>query len=80
MSDRARGNELGAAGWDAIMDALEGHTGLAVLNGCDQYKAILAGAITELDLEGSEAALAVGRFLPRSASTLTSLDLKYAFC
>jgi hypothetical protein len=60
----------------AITDALEGCTRLVALNGCDTYKEILAGAITELDLEGSEAAIAFGRFLPRSAATLKSLDIK----
>jgi hypothetical protein len=73
-----RGNEPGVAGWEAIMDVLKGCTGLTALNGCDKYREILAGSLTELDLEGTEAALAVGRFLPRSASTLTLLDLKWA--
>ena len=59
------------------MNVLERLTGLTSLNGCKKFQQILAGSIVELDLEGTEIALAIGRFLPRSASTITSLDLKY---
>jgi hypothetical protein len=59
------------------MDSLEKCTRLATLNGCEKYQEILSGSINQLDLEGSEVALAAGRSLDRSSSILTALDLKY---
>ena len=58
------------------MDALERCTGLTSLNGYDEYQDILDGGLLEFQDQGHELALAVGRFLPRSASTLTCLELK----
>ncbi len=58
------------------MDALEGCTGLTTLNGYDKFQGILDGGLAEFYDGGHELALAVGRFLPRSASTLTTLDLR----
>lgn len=58
------------------MDALERCTGLTSLNDYDEYQDILDGGLVEFQDQGHELALAVGRFLPRSASTLTCLELK----
>jgi len=68
---------VGAAGWTAIANALEGITSLTSLNGCALYPVIRAGGIAELQLEpATELCIAVARYLPRSASTLTKLDLR----
>jgi hypothetical protein len=69
-------NELGPAGWASVMTALERCTSLSSLNGCSQYLAIMLGGLTELDIHGYEIAPAVGPLLPRSAATLTALDLR----
>jgi hypothetical protein len=71
-----RGNKLGVAGWAAVTDALEAVTSLTSLNGCNQYAAIRAGGLREMNLGGMELGLWVGRFLERSASTLTKLDVR----
>ena len=68
---------MGPAGWTAIADALEAVTSLTSLNDCPDYAAIRAGGQTELALKGDlELGLAVARYLPRSAESLTSLDLR----
>ncbi len=75
----ARGNQLGADGWTAVADALEGVTSLTSLNGCDKCRAIQAGGQTELRLDPAwELGVWAARYLPRSASTLTRLDLRQA--
>ena len=71
-----QGNQLGPSGWQVVMDALERCAGLTSLNGYDEYQDILDGGLLEFQDQGHECALAVGRFLPRSASTLTCLELK----
>jgi hypothetical protein len=71
-----RGNQLGVAGWAAVEGALERITSLTSLNGCDQYAAIRAGGLEELKLGGTELGVWAGQFLERSASTLTTLDLR----
>jgi hypothetical protein len=58
------------------MDVLEGCTQLESLNGYDGYKEIVAGGLTALSINGKDLALAVCRFLPRSAATLTSVDMR----
>ncbi len=63
-------------GWTAIADALEGITSLTSLNAYSHYAAIRAGGLAELQLAGTELAVAVARYLPRSADTLTALDLR----
>lgn len=62
------------------MDALERCTGLTNLNGYDEFQGVLKGGLSEFRDGRHELALAVGRFLPRSASTLTSLDLGRVSC
>ena len=71
-----RKNLVGGAGWTAIVDALEGVPSLTSLNGCAEYTSIRAGGLKELSLNGTESAVAMARFLPRSADTLTSLDIR----
>jgi hypothetical protein len=71
-----RGNRLGVKGWAAMSDAIEAITSLTCLNGCDQYAAIRAGGVTEMRLGGTELGVWAARFLERSASTLTSLDIR----
>ncbi len=72
----ARGNKLGADGWTAVADALEGVASLTSLNGCDKCRAIRAGGQTELKLAKTELGVWAARYLPRSASTLTKLNLR----
>ncbi len=72
-----RGNRADAAGWKVLADALEAATSLTSLNGCAAYAAIRSGGQRELALGGTEVALAVARYLPRSADSLTTLDLRY---
>jgi hypothetical protein len=71
-----RNNQLGPRAWEAILDALEHCPEISLLNGSDMYRAVRAGGLSKISDDGHELALAVGRFLPLSASTLTSLDLK----
>ena len=68
---------MNAAGWAVIADALETATSLTSLNGCPQYAAIRAGGQRELMLAGLELGVAVARYLPRSADSLTALDLRW---
>ncbi len=71
---------MGVAGWAAVADALEGVTSLTSLNGCNQYTAIRAGGVKEMKLNGKELGVWTARFLERSASTLTSLDVRWNDC
>ena len=77
ISSASSGNKLGVAGWAAVSDALEAATALTSLNGCDQYTAIRAGGLRELKLIPEwELGVWAARFLERSASTLTKLDVR----
>jgi hypothetical protein len=72
-----RENQLGVACWAALSAALEQVTSLTSLNGCDQYSAIRAGGLAEINLlEEWELGIWAARFMGRSASTLTKLDLR----
>ncbi len=72
-----RRNQLGVAGWAAVVDALERVTCLTSLNGCGQYAAIRAGGLRELTLEQEwELGVWAARFLERSGATLTTLDVR----
>jgi hypothetical protein len=72
-----RGNKLGLAGRVALARALDRITSLTSVNGCDQYAAIRKGGLAELKLDGEwELAVAAGRYLPRSGSTMTRLDVR----
>jgi hypothetical protein len=71
-----RGNQLGVADWAALADALEPVRSLVSLNGCSQYAAIRAGGLREMNLCGTELGVWAARFLERSASTLTTLDIR----
>ncbi len=62
-----------------MADALEGVEFLSSLNGCDKYAAIRKGGLQDLDLRHTELGLWVARFLERSSSTLTKLDLRLKF-
>jgi hypothetical protein len=74
-----RRNLVDAAGWTAIADALEAVTSLTSLNGCALYAGIRAGGQRELYLGGTELGVAVARYLPRSADTLKTLDLRCCY-
>ena len=67
---------MDAAGWTAIADALETATSLTSLNGCALYAGIRSGGQRELALGGTELGVVVARYLPRSAETLTTLDVR----
>ncbi len=71
-----RGNQLGVAGWAAVTKALESVKFLASLNGCGQYAAIRAGRLAEMNLSGTELGVWAAQFLERSASILTTLDVR----
>ncbi len=72
-----RKNQLGVAGWTTVADTLEITTSITSLNGCDQYAAIRGGGLRELKL-GTEWELGLWavRFLERSSSTLTKLNVR----
>ncbi len=71
-----RGCQLGVKGWTAVTDALEVVTSLKKLNGSDLYGAIRAGGLNSIELSRTELVLWATRFLERSASTLTVLDVR----
>uniref|UniRef100_A0A7S0MZH7 Uncharacterized protein n=1 Tax=Cryptomonas curvata TaxID=233186 RepID=A0A7S0MZH7_9CRYP len=72
-----RGNQLGVAGWAAFGGELQRITSLTSLNGCGQYAAIRDGGLREVKLDKEwELGVWAARFLDRSASTLTTLDLR----
>ena len=72
------GNKLDLNSWRTIMRGLEEATSLTSLNGFEGFDKLLAGNCCELELSGSELALAVAPLLPRNASELTKLDLRYS--
>ena len=71
-----RGSQLGVAGWAAVAEVLERVTSITSLNGCDQYAAIREGGLQALELEKTDLAVWASRFLERSASSLTKLDVR----
>ena len=71
-------NKLDLKSWRTIMRGLEEATSLTSLNGFEGFDKLLAGNCCELELSGSELALAVAPLLPRNASELTKLDLRYS--
>ena len=71
---------MGAEGLRAILDVVEGCSSLTRLVIYEwMSKELLAGSLTRLDLGGEglgeDGGMVVGRFLGRSASTLTYLNL-----
>ncbi len=74
-------NGLGFDVLTAVADALEGATSLTSLNSCRSCRAIREGGLKEMLLnEGPEVSVWAWalRYLGRSASTLTRLDLRCA--
>ena len=71
-----RQNLVDMAGWMAIAEALEAVPSFKFLNGHDDYTAIRTGEIREMNLSGTELGIAVLRYLPRSAGTLTKPILR----
>ena len=76
-----RGNSMGAEGLRAVLDVVEGSSGLTRLNSYEwMSKELLVSSLTKLDLYnkgiGEDGGMVLGRLLGRSASTLTYLDLK----
>jgi hypothetical protein len=73
---------LGVDGWNAIADALKGLTALTSLNdrvsNYGECLSICEGGQTEVLLQYSQLGLWAAQHLERSASTLTSLDLRCA--
>lgn len=58
------------------MDSLETCKRLSCVNSFGRYKIALGGKMLDLDLNGTELALAAVQFLHRSSGTLTSLDVR----
>ncbi len=73
---RLRGNRIEDEGWNLLLDGLSACRQLRELNGSRAYAPLLAGGCRALDLSGREMGAAACRLLPRSASTLTQLDLR----
>ena len=72
-----RGNRVGLEGWDSLLSPLASCRRLLALNGCRETRALLEGGCKVLDLAGKhELGAAAALWLPRSASTLTRLDLR----
>ena len=67
---------LGMKGWSRVMESVANCKLLCELNTLDRYHAVLQGGLRELDLDNKELAVALGRYLPLSAPTLTKLDAK----
>ncbi len=67
---------LEVVGWSRVMDALTNCKALSSLNTLDSYHLVLQGGQRELDVDNKELAVALGRYLPLSAPTLTKLDAK----
>ncbi len=60
-----------------MVDAIEGITSITSINDCNQYATIRAGGLSELKLEKEwELGLWAAWFLGRSATTLTTLDVR----
>ena len=74
-----RDNGLGLDGWRAVMAALDGCTALTALGGVP-CRGLVAGGLAELLVAGQEPglALSLAHYLPRSAATLTALDMRCA--
>ena len=74
-----RDNNIGRRGWEAVMEGLEPCTRLERLNGI-ACGGLITGALSKLQLAGNKAedgfALSFVQYLPRSASTLVSLDMR----
>ncbi len=66
------------AGWAAVGGALAGLVELRSVNGWDGVGRLRGGGLETADLQGLREQLAVGvaPFLPRSAATLTGLDVR----
>ena len=71
-----RNNHLGPDGWDMIGQLVERLSKLESFNGCNEFKKLVAGGLTALDIDSKELALCISRFFERSASTLTSLSMR----
>ena len=73
----ARGNGFRLTDWTTIMNSLERISALSCLNGFREYQSVLFGGMTALDISFIDVPLAISKFLPRSAQTLTSLEIRY---
>ena len=71
-----RGNGFGAEGWKTVMDAVDRCKSLSSLNCFDSFNEVQKGGLRELDMDNKELVVALARYLPRSASTLTKLDAR----
>ena len=72
-----RGNKLGHSGWIFVMNGLDGCKLLSSINGIE-CKDLVCGGLKKLDVRSEESGFAISlvRYLPRSASSLTSLDIR----
>ena len=70
-------NNLGAAGWTAVVGALDGCFGLTSVGGVS-CNGLFAGELVRIRITRADKGLAnaIIPFLGRSASTLTLLDLR----
>ena len=59
-----------------MLDSVEAITSLECMNGYSGYLSLKGGGLTSLDLASKRLGVAAARFLPRSAETMTILDLR----
>ena len=65
------------AGWEAMSRCVEACSNLTSLNGYDGVAALRVGLLTDIDIaERPLLAVGLAPLILRSASTLTSLDLR----
>ena len=74
-----RGNKLGSTGWDCVVDAIRNCSKISSLNGFGLYHEVVRGGQQLIVANGLELTLAIARFLPRSADTLVSLDMRFFY-
>lgn len=72
-----RDNFFEHIGWQELAVSLNFCTSLWTLSNFHRVKALLGGSISGLVLEENDAALGIIPFLSRSASQLTSLEIRY---
>ena len=78
-----RGNELGVLGWSSVMTALENCPNLFSLNDLKDFCRLLGAEgnkrtldVRSYDVGGKELAAVLAHYLPRSSSTLISLNVR----
>ena len=69
---------VGTAEELVLRDAMAGLASLRTVNGWEGLPQLLAGGVSALDLKRAGLVVAVAHLLPRSAASLTALDVRWA--